>query len=212
MEKYGDINNLLSEIKSQTKDENNQIIRQADDYCAGKLKQSERECVIRKRRIIEDAEKKGEAIKQRILSNLRLEVNRIKLIRQEEIMEKVFEIINIELEDIRKSKRYINLIRSFLKEAIGILDEKKIKLIFDKCDEKIINDKVIKELIEDCKKYHTELNRDSVVFKNDTGCGLIVEVNDKKLIYNNTLEAKLNRMKKDMEYDIYKELFENVNI
>lgn len=212
MEKYGDINNLLSEIKSQTKDENNQIISQADDYYAGKLKQSERECVIRKRRITEDALKKGEAIKQRILSNLRLEVNRIKLIRQKEIMEKVFEIINIELEDIRKSKRYINLIRSFLKEAIGILDEKKIKLIFDKCDEKIINDKVIKELIEDCKKYHTELNRDSIAFEKDIGCGLIVEVSDKKLIYNNTLEAKLNRMKKDMEYDIYKELFENVNI
>ncbi len=209
MEKYGDINNLLSEIKNQTKDENNQIISQADDYYAGKLKQSERECVIRKRRIIEDAEKKGEIIKQRILSSLRLEVNRIKLIRQKEIMEKVFKIINIELEDIRKSKQYIILIRSLLKEAVNILDEKKIKLIFNKQDEEIINDKVIKELIEDCKNYHTNLNRDSVVFKNDIGCGLVVEVSDKKLIYNNTLEAKLNRMKKDMEYDIYKELFES---
>ncbi|MBU1077458.1 MAG: hypothetical protein KKH98_09210 [Spirochaetes bacterium] len=207
MEKYGDINKLISVINEETRDENSKSFALAEEYRKGKIKQAERESVIRKRRIIGEAEKKGNEIERRVFSNLRLEINRLRLNKRQELVIQVFEKIKTDLQNIRKEKTYIAMIHSFLNEAVEILQEKEIELLFDQNDKKIIDDKVINDLIKECDKKKIKLDRVNIKFEPDVGGGLIVKVKDKNLIYNNSLNARLDRLKNSISYDIYSELF-----
>ncbi len=62
MEKYGDINNLLNELKQDTQTQINHILNDAEEYKNNKLNQVERDKAIKKRRIVDEANKKIEQI------------------------------------------------------------------------------------------------------------------------------------------------------
>ncbi len=207
MEKYGDINNLLSEINDQSSDENTKIINEASEYGKSKIKQAKRDSIIRKRRIIKDTEKKASLITQKELSNLRLEINRMKLNKQQEVIDQIKSIINDKAGKLKKDKDYPALIKKLFVEAIDILQEKNIEVVFDINDKKAAEEKIINMLFDAAKDRKVNFTKSSVIYQEGVNSGIIVRVIDKKIIYNNTIDAKLKRFEREINYDIYKDLF-----
>ncbi|MDD5066125.1 MAG: V-type ATP synthase subunit E family protein [bacterium] len=208
MEKYGNINNLLEELSQDAQTEINKILREAEEYKANKEKQIERDKQIRKRRILDDASRKAEKIKKGFFSNLKLELKRIKLKKQEENITRVFDKINQSVEKVSQDKRYPDLLKKLIQEIIEVLHDKEIELCFSRTDEPLFTDAFIKEVEELFQHHHVRFSRESIKFDSKIKNGVMGLIKNKNLIYNNTLKAKMSRLKNEMAYAIYKELFQ----
>ncbi len=209
MEIYGDIQNILKTLNDEAQEEIRDIIDNAKKYAESKLKQAEREAAIHKRRILKDTEKKIESIKRKISSTLTLEINRMNLKKQGEIVDRVLANLKKKIETFRKDEGYKNFIEALINDALSHLDEKEIELIFDEKDKNILDNNFAKTLIASLQKKGYKVSINDIKYNNNLNGGVIIKSKNKPLIYNNTLESRFNRMKNELILKIYEELFKD---
>lgn len=203
MQVYGDIQNILKNLNAEIEQEINSIINEAKEYAENRLKQAEREAIIRKRRILKDAEKKKEVLRRKILSNLILEINRINLRKQQQIINQILEKLQQQIEDFRKKPGYKDFIKELVNEAASNIDDKEIVIIFDEHDKNILDKNFIKSLITSLKKHGYKVSEKNIEFSPYLGGGVIIRSINKPLLYNNTLKSRFNRMKEMLILKIY---------
>lgn len=207
MEKYGSINNLLNALDNDNQVIIDKIIKEAEEYKTNKIQQAERDKTIKKRRLLDETNKKAEQIKKGFLSNLNVELKRIKLHKQEENISKVFNTIQKKIEQINQDKRYLKLLKKLISEVIEVLHEKEIELVFSKNDETLITNAFMEEIKQLFNDHHIPFDSEQIRFDKNIKNGVIGLVKHKHLIYNNTLNNKLHRLHNVMAYSIYHELF-----
>lgn len=211
MQVYGDIQNILKNLNAEIEQQINSIINEAKEYAENKLKQAEREAIIRKRRTLKEAEKKKEEIKRKIFSNLVLEINRINLRKQQQIINQILEKLQQKIEKFRNTPEYKDFIKKLVNEAVSQLDDKEINIVFDEKDKNVLDKNFIKTLITSLTKDGYKLSEKNIEFKPELGGGVIIKSVNKPLIYNNTLKSRFNRMKEMLILKIHDILFKNGN-
>jgi len=211
MQVYGDIQNILKNLNAEIEQQINSIINEAKEYAENKLKQAEREAIIRKRRTLKEAEKKKEEIKRKIFSNLVLEINRINLRKQQQIINQTLEKLQQKIEKFRNTPEYKDFIKKLVNEAVSQLDDKEINIVFDEKDKNVLDKNFIKTLITSLTKDGYKLSEKNIEFKPELGGGVIIKSINKPLIYNNTLKSRFNRMRELLILRIYDTLFKNGN-
>lgn len=207
MEKYGDINNLLSELDQNTQSEIEKLQKEFNEYKENKIKQTEREITVKKRRIISEAEKKAESIRKKVLSNLNVEINRIRLQKQGAAINQAYKKVVDYIDHIERDEKYQDLLLKLAEEAVLVLHEKKLEFIFAKEDEKIINDGFKNKFNQMLKGYNISPEDIDIQYDKRYHSGIVVKVKHKNVVYNNTLRAKLKRHEHDVMYSIHTELF-----
>lgn len=207
MEKYGNINNLLNELAGDARAEAARILKEAEEYRNNKAQQTERDMQIRKKRILDEAERKAEKIKKGGLSNIKLAMKRIRLKKQEESISGVLSRIDRAVEKIREDRRYPALLLRLTAEIIDVLHEKDIELIFGKNDETLVNGPFFSEMEELYRKHGLALAKERIRFDGKIANGVIGHLRAKNLFYNNTLKAILRRKRDEMAYAVFRELF-----
>lgn len=195
------INNLTGKILEEAKVKKEEFIKEAKEDGKKILDKKTAEAKIIEKNTIEKAERESVIRRERILSNAELKVRNEKLQSKQKVIEKVLEKSLEKLSSLSKEE-YL----SYIKERILTLpidgDEKIIINLKDKLliTEDFTNE-VNSELVKKGKLGNLSLSDEARDFK----AGFILEKNGIEI--NNSFEALISSMKDELEYEVARVLF-----
>jgi vacuolar-type H+-ATPase subunit E/Vma4 len=159
-------------------------------------------------KILKDAREKGEIASKRLLSSVNLEVKRTKLKAREEIVQAIHERVEKALNGYRTSGDYGPVLTGFTLEAIRSLDGDSFIVHAALADIEIIEKEVFPAVRKQLKDEGRDVTRLSAeqIDRPATG-GVQVGVPGGNVIYDNTFEARLYRLREDIRNIIFEEVF-----
>ncbi len=189
-----DSDRLISEITAEAEKEEKRILDDAAEQIRKKQDNTDRQCS----QIISEAEKKAEKqaanIHRQKESSLTVEKKRIFLNTQEKVSLEVLDIVRENFRKMSGSDKYRDILKDWIIEAFLGLGCEEAEINTTEEEKKIIDRNLLssaeKELktmgIKKCTlvlSKEVPIKSQGVILKNSTG----------KLVYNNTVEARLNR-------------------
>lgn len=159
-------------------------------------------------KIMRDAKERGETESRRLLSSVNIEVRRTKLKAREDVVGVITKKVQEELDGIRGSGDYPDILTSLVVEAILGLEGKSFIVYVDKRDLGILEEKVfprVKEKMEGESSPVSSLQARQLE-KSSAG-GARVGHPGGKVIYDNTFEARMFRYRDDIRMTIFDEVF-----
>ncbi|MDU1320502.1 MAG: V-type ATP synthase subunit E family protein [Clostridium botulinum] len=195
------INNLTGKILEEAKVKKEEFIKEAKENGKKILDKKTAEAKIVEKNTIEKAERESVIRRERILSNAELKVRNEKLQSKQKVIENVLEKSLEKLSSLSKEE-YL----SYIKERILTLpidgDE---NIIINLKDKLLITENFIteinSELVKKGKLGNLSLSDETRDFK----AGFILEKNGIEI--NNSFEALISSMKDELEYEVARVLF-----
>ncbi|EJO5345992.1 V-type ATP synthase subunit E [Clostridium botulinum] len=195
------INNLTEKIIKEAKATREEIIKEAKEDANKIIDKKIAEAKIIEKNTIEKSERESVIRRERILSNADLKVRNEKLQSKQKVIEKVLENALENLSSLSKQD-YL----SYIKERILNLpidgDE---KLIINAKDKSLITESFINEINSELLKKGKLGNICLSDETRDFKAGFILEKNGIEI--NNSFEALISSMKDELEYEVARVLF-----
>ncbi len=207
------VDKIISHIDAEAEKEISEILLKAQAE-ADKIRKAAQEKAEREaERTLSNGKRVASLEGQRIIAETRIDVRRRRMDAQEEAITASFEGATKVLEELaEKGKRdnlvYKDIMFDLIASASEIVAGNKLELAFNQRDSKIFNKKMMGELATFVKK---RTGRDISLALTDKAIqclgGVVVRDIEKSVEVDNTLEAKLNRLKESIRVDVAKVLF-----
>jgi vacuolar-type H+-ATPase subunit E/Vma4 len=202
------VESICERIREDGNREIESIIEKARLTAAGIVEKAEGEAKEVADGIIEDGEKKGKEASRRVLSSVNIEVKRTKLKAREEVISEINRRVGDELSQVREGENYRDILLRLSEEAIGCLEGEKYIVYVDRRDRDIFTGRVLPEL----KKKVSKSRKGSVEvvvksLEDGTEGGVKVGVPEGNVIFDNTFEARMYRLKEEIRSVIFNKVF-----
>ncbi len=156
-------------------------------------------------KILKEAREKGEMARKRLLSSVNLEVKRAKLRAREEIVQTVNERVGKALADYRKSGDYAPVLTGLVLEAVSALEGDSFVVRANAEDIDLIERAVFPAVREAIGE--REISKlEAKPFDRPSAGGVQVGTAGGKVIYDNTFEARLYRLREEIRNIIFEEV------
>jgi len=188
---------LSSAILSEARSEADQLLAEAREKVEAIKKQAEAQAAAERAAILENAQKDAERIRRQGIATAQINARTLQLEHREKLLDNVFEATRRQLPTIQQWSEYGEIARRLLREALMHLGAKKAQIKADETTRRLLSAKILDEI---SKEVNVEL-----VFgdKLTHSTGVIVETEDGRLRYDNTLETRLSRMQNELRTPVY---------
>lgn len=204
-QKPDDAEKLIMEIEKTASENAEQIIQQAKSKAQEILDDARKKA----QQIIDDEKKKTQEFiaiaEQKAEASIKMELRRKSLELKKQYIEKVLEAVKQKVSEFRKSAQYRDFLKNAVLEAIEVIDSPEINISFSGFDEIYFNPDFEKEIMEICRK---DLKKEvSIRFiKTDLrDAGIIGVSGDGRIVYENTITARMQRMYDEIYAELLKE-------
>lgn len=157
-------------------------------------------------KILKEAREKGEVARKRLLSSVNLEVKRAKLKAREEIVSAVHERVGSELDRLRKSDDYAPVLTGLVMEAVSALEGDSFIVHASAEDINIVEKKIFPAVMKTAGGRPIS-KLEVKPFERPVSGGVQVGVPGGNVIYDNTFEARLYRLREEIRNIIFEEVF-----
>jgi V/A-type H+-transporting ATPase subunit E len=204
------VDRIVDQIKEDGEKEISSILEKAE-RTASEIIEKARDSVDEiAGKILKEAEEKGDLARRRLLSSVNIEVKRAKLKAREEIVSKINEDVERGLADARAEAGYPELLAELIVEAVRGLDGDTFQVYVDRRDIGLIDEKVFGMVREAMAAESRNISglEAMLLEKNSIG-GARVGVPGGKVIFDNTFEARIYRLRDRTRNIIFEEVFES---
>jgi len=161
--------------------------------------------------IIAQGEERAEKLKSREVSTAKIEAKRILLRAREEAVSKVFAQINGELNEVRRDHdQYRRSLENLAVEAVLGVGEHKAVLKVSRTDKKLVDDAFVDDVrrrVSD--RAGSEVEIDVEFDPADMGGGCVARSKQGRIVFDNTFQRRLGRMRPQLRALVVKELMKN---
>ncbi len=193
----GNMDSLTQAVLGEARTEADQVIANARQKAEGIRKKAEEEAGAQRKEILERARQDAERLHRQAIATAHIQARTEQLDNREKLLEKVFIQAQQQLPAVQQWSDYDKIARHLLKEAIERLGAPVVLVQADpttlQCLTKEVQDQIAKEL-------HVEMHMKEPL-KQSTG--VIVETEDGRRRYDNTLETRLSRMQDALRNPVY---------
>lgn len=142
-------------------------------------------------KIISDGKKEADKLEKRIIGSADIKTRNKQLVLVEQAVDKVFLKALEQISNISKNNDYVDLIRTLIKESTQILDVSEV-VIFTNTKDRDTVESLLSEFPQ------------AVLSPDTFDCigGIQVKSKDGTMVFNNTLDARIQRMKPLIRKDI----------
>lgn len=142
-------------------------------------------------KIISDGKKEADKLEKRIIGSADIKTRNKQLVLVEQAVDKVFLKALEQISNISKNNDYVDLIRTLIKESTQILDASEV-VIFTNTKDRDTVESLLSEFPQ------------AVLSPDTFDCigGIQVKSKDGTMVFNNTLDARIQRMKPLIRKDI----------
>ena len=207
------VDKILSYIGARAEEEISEILQKAQAEADSIREVAYKKAETEVERILSHGKRAATLEGQRIIAETKIDVRRKKIDAQEEAIAASFKEATKVLEELaEKGKQdtliYKDIVFNLVASACEIVAGKKVELAFNQRDSKTFRNKAMAELQTFVKK---RTGRDIALTLADKAIqclgGVVVRDLEKQVEVDNTLEAKLNRLKETIRVDVAKLLF-----
>ncbi len=192
MSNYSSLRRTVEKVVSQAEDDFVSRINSSYEDALNRLRSSRTSLENEYNKIIEDANKQAENLKRQIIGSSSIEARNKQLLIVEDAVNKVFEEVRKKIDSIRDSKEYSSMLRDMLEDAVRVINDD----IIIECNK--YDMKIIKDLAAKVSSVNVTINKESI----DILGGLKARSKDGSIVYENTLERRIERLKPLIKKDI----------
>jgi len=187
------LESTIDKIIKQTEIENLSSLKTSFDESLAILTKSQTLLEEEYDRIIDEGKKEAEKIDKQIIGSSDLESRNKEILLVEDSVQKVFEKAIEKIKSSTKDDNYTKLIESLLEESTNALGTSEVTVYTNSKDKQIVQSLL-------SKFSGAELSNDSI----DCLGGVEVKSKDGTMTFNNTIDARVERMKPLIRKDIAK--------
>ncbi len=200
---------IVSSIIQEAQSKADEIIQEAESESNSIIEAGKKEAQLEKEKILEDAKKQSRMKYQQIISEAKMNARRADLEAREEVIEESFQ------KAFEKLRILASTSSSEYKQSL-------IEIITEASMECGGGDLQVLIKVDDVEKVKNSLNDIEAVVEKETGTkttlelgdnintigGAILKTKNGEIEVNNTIEARMQRFKKTLRYEVAKVLFE----
>jgi vacuolar-type H+-ATPase subunit E/Vma4 len=192
-----DIKTLERAVMAEARAEAEKIEETARQKTEAVHKQAQTQAEAERKAILDQARQEADRIRGQSLATGQLKGRTLQLESREKLLSQVFEKVRQQIGDVTKSKEYEKITINLLREALSQLNAKTAVVHADKLTMKILTDGALEKVAKDLK---VELSEGKML---DGRTGVLVEASQGRLVYDNTLETRLDRLKNSLRSSVY---------
>ena len=207
------VDKIISHIEAEAEKEISEILLKAQEE-ADKIRKAAQEKAERQtERILSNGRRAASLEGERIIAETKVDVRRKRMDAQEEAIAASFGGAKKALGELAEKGKwdnfvYKNIMFNLIGSASEVVAGSKLELAFNQRDSRTFNKRMLGELTTFVKK---RTGRDISLTRTDKAIkclgGVVVRDLEKQVEVDNTLEAKLNRLKESIRVDVAKILF-----
>ena len=198
---------LQEEIREQSEAEASVILEQAEIEAKRIVGEAESEAQKIRSDLIIKAKAQAEGIRKRILSSVHLEIKKKNLQAREEMLLKLFQIVQEKLEHFRKSPEYGSFLEAMIIEGVLALGNEDLHISAGDIERKLLSKQFLSRIVQHFEKEGRKINLMLSDEKIDQG-GVIVTSMDGRVRFDNCFSARIRRNQDDMRLLAIKKITE----
>ena len=187
-----DASNLIKDIEEQAEEQAEHIITVAENYRETVLEDAKKQAEAEKKKILKAAKQEAEEELARYRASLKLKSTHKIVEAKHRILTDTLDFARKKLKELTKSKKYGEVLMRLVREAVEVLEEDKVELMFPKGHSEFLNkSKAEKEASDSLgKKVNIRVSKESVKAIG----GVVVRNKDATKWVDNTFDSRLQRM------------------
>jgi len=185
------LESTIEKILKQTETENLSSLKKSFEESLEILTKSQTSLEEDYDKIIDDGKKEAEKIEKQIIGSSDLESRNKQILLVEDSIKKVFEKAIEKISSSTHNENYLKLMKSLLEESINTLGTSDVIISTNSKDKEVVQGLL-------SKFSGAELSSDSI----DCLGGVEVKSKDGSMMFNNTIDARIERMKPLIRKDI----------
>jgi len=193
----GNLELLSDAVLSEARSEAEKTLAAAREAAEKVRRQAQDQVDNEYRAVIERANQNAERIRRQAIASAQLNARTTQLAQREKLLVKVFDAANQQLSSIQQWSDYNQIALHLLREALKNLNAKNVLIHADETAQKFFTPQALQKLADEFKN---EL-RLGEPLKQSTG--VLIETEDSRLRYDNTLETRLSRMQNSLRTSVY---------
>lgn len=202
------VDKICSQIIEDGEKEIESILGKAEETASGIIEKAEEEARRFSAKLLKEAGERGELERRRLLSSVNLEVRRTKLRAREEIVSSVQKKVSEIVKEQRQGDDYAGILAGLITEAIGALDGDHFIVHVDRMDLDLLKGRVFGAVRDAVKRSGRRIaHLEARVLDKPTLGGARVGVPGGKVIFDNTFEARMYRLRDEIRNIIFEEVF-----
>jgi V-type H+-transporting ATPase subunit E len=150
--------------------------------------------------ILDRARADAERIRSQTAASAQLRARTLELARREELLERVFKEARAKLSEVQNRPDYDQVAKMLLREALVQLSVRKANI---RCDERTLRSLKGKALEEISRELDGDFTMTDMIAE---GTGVMVDADDGRLHYDNTLETRLGRLQGSLRSPVFRVL------
>ena len=191
------IQNLSRTVLRTAEQEAQKVLSEAEEQANQLRRVAEQEREDAYHQVIAKALKEASFIRNKNRATVEAEVQMKWLIKREELINDVFNQCLVSLHTITEQENYQEIILGLVAEAIFQLNDPAVKISLDEQANQLLDDDQLNQL---ASEYHVTLERGKLL---KGKLGVIAQTSDGHRQFDNTLQARLARMKNKLRMPVY---------
>ena len=150
-----------------------------------------------RKEILDQAGEEAERIRSQAVATAQMKARTLQLEHREKLLNKVFNAAKEKLSALQKRSDYDKIVAELVREAVTQLKVEQAEVRTDAATQKFLKDQALNELSKELK---TQLTIGKAL---DDGMGVVIDADNGRLHYDNTLETRLNRLQNALRSAVY---------
>lgn len=147
--------------------------------------------------IMERAKQDAERIRGQVIASAQMKARTLQLEHREVLLDKVFNAAKDKLSGLQKRPDYDKIVTELIREAIDQLKVDQAEVRVDAVTQKVLKDQTLNDI---SKEFKSKLSIGKTL---DEGTGIVVDADNGRLHYDNTLETRLKRLRSALRSAVY---------
>jgi V/A-type H+/Na+-transporting ATPase subunit E len=191
------IENLSRAILFEAQADAEQIKAEAQEKADVIRRQAQLTAESERKEILERAKQEAERIRSQVIATAQMKARTLQLEHREKLLDKVFNTAKEKLSNLQKRPDYDKIVAELVREAVDQLKVDQAEVRADAVTQKALNDQALNDITKELK---TKLSVGKAL---DQGTGIVIDADNGRLHYDNTLETRLNRLQSALRSAVY---------
>ena len=199
---------FCEQIRQDAKKEIDKIMSRATRTAKEKLDTARKEAERIRENILKQTEEEAEKIKRKIMADINLETKKVRLKSREEIVDEVLARVKEKLQAFRSTDGYRDVLKKLIVQSILALDENEVAVKITSEDAKLASGPLLSEVknyLQDKYKRNVTIELSQTPLQE--GIGVCVYSKKGNIFFDNTFNARMERMDDELRLAISKEIF-----
>ena len=196
-ENNDDIKMLSRAVINNARGDAEQNLNEAREKAAAIRKNAEAQAAAERAKILQKASAEAERLRSQVLASGQLKARTLQLEQREQLLESVFQTARQQLATVQKSTDYKQTAERLLREALAQLGAEQAVVRADDVTQKLLAGPLLEGVAKELKlkvRLGEPLKQ---------GTGVVVETEDGRRQYDNTLETRLGRLQDTLRSPVY---------